>query len=100
MPASVRSAPWVRWRKTAALLVLTALGLSIPAVHGQNRSVLERRVPGPVESILVDNPRGDTEVQSWSGRDVRVLAERPDAAAGSSLASDLTIERTVPKSLR
>jgi VWFA-related protein len=100
MRAVVCSASCACRRKTATLLLLTALGLTPAAVHGQDLTVVDRRVPGPVESIVVENPRGETEIQSWSEPDVRVLAVRPGSGTGSSLASDLTIERTVPNSLK
>src|SRR5687768_9514448 len=99
MRAVARSASCAFWRTTTALL-LTALGLGVTAVHGQDQIVVDRRVAGPVESIVVENPRGETEVQSWSQKDVRVRAVRPGGGTHSSLDSDLTIDRTVPRSLR
>src|SRR5688572_730138 len=96
MREAVFSASRACARMTTALLA--ALSLSATAVHGQDQTAVDRRVPGPVESVVVDNPGGETEVQSWSERDVRVLAVRPGAS--SPLASDLTIDRTVPAGLR
>jgi VWFA-related protein len=83
---------------STALLLLTTFGPLSTAVHGQD-SIVDRRVPGPVESVVVDNPMGETEIQSWAERDVRVRATRPSAGA-SPLASDLSIDRSVPRSLR
>lgn len=83
---------------STALLLLTTFGPLSTAVHGQD-SIVDRRVPGPVESVVVDNPMGETEIQSWAERDVRVRATRPSAGA-SPLASDLSIDRSASGSLK
>lgn len=81
-------------RVTATLLLLAALGLVQAVARSQDQTVLERRVAGPVESIVVENPRGETAIESWPERDVRVVAVRPGAKTGHSLASDVSVEWT------
>lgn len=56
------------------------LGLLAAAALGQN-SELGRTFNEPVNLIIVQNPDGRTEVQTWRRDLVQVIAERPPAAA-------------------
>ena len=85
--------------RAPALLLLTAFVSLATAVHGQD-SVFDRRVSGPFDSVVVDNPFGPTDIQSWAERDVRVLATRTGSATGSPLSSDLDVVRSDNRSLR
>lgn len=87
---------------TVRILLSILICTFIAAAHGAHLdgpSTLQRDFSDSLAMILVENSDGPTEVQTWSRREVRVVASANQIDRGR-LTSQVLFERTAPDSLR
>ena len=100
MQTSLRSACAVLSAWAIVFSSVNCAGLAAQSAGAGDNAPFERTMAEGFDAVAIENAGGRTQVETWNGDRVRVLAARPGGGAGGALASRLQFGQAAPATLK